>query len=551
MPADSTTTTTTRLAIDLSRLPWARPLGIDYVNAFSKLSDFFAGDPAQPEAWRAAIARAQQHPRDRATLTAAITAQQKARNAPPAALASSARLADPKAIAIVTGQQAGLFGGPIYTLLKAITTITLAKQIEQDHKVPAVPVFWIDAEDHDWEEVRGCSVLDPDLNVRTVKVGTPEGAGERPVARVALDGSIRTALDELKAALPPTEFTNELLEQLGKAYTDGAKMTHAFGAWIDALLGPLGLVVFDSADPAAKPLVAPIFAKELESPGRTAALAADAGAKLTKRGYHAQVTPSQDGIALFYLNGGRDPIKHVPGFDAFSIGERIVPTTDLIAEAGSDPQHFSPNVLLRPLVQDALFPTIAYVGGPSELAYLGQLRGIYDHFGMPMPLIYPRASATLLDAGAARFLTKYEAPARSTAAAGRGGAQSAARVPLPQSVEDAMEQAQKMVEERMAAVIQAVPVIDPTLEGAAKGTFGKMTHELTTLHNKIIQAAKRRDETLRRQFVRTRAQAFPDGTPQERAIGFITPLNRYGPALVDLLVQELPIDMGKHWVITL
>ena len=551
MPADSTTTTTTRLAIDLSRLPWARPLGIDYVNAFSKLSDFFAGDPAQPEAWRAAIARAQQHPRDRATLTAAITAQQKARNAPAAALASSARLADPKAIAIVTGQQAGLFGGPVYTLLKALTTITLAKKIEQDHKTPAVPVFWIDAEDHDWEEVRGCSLLDPDLNVRTVKVGTPEGAGERPVARVALDSSIRTALDELKTALPPTEFTNEVLEQLGKAYTDGAKMTHAFGAWIDSLLGPLGLVVFDSADPATKPLVAPLFAKELESPGRTAALAADAGAKLTKRGYHAQVTPSQDAIALFYLNGGRDPIKHVPGFDAFSIGERIVPTADLIAEAQNHPEHFSPNVLLRPLVQDTLFPTIAYVGGPSELAYLGQLRGIYDHFGVPMPLIYPRASATIVDAGAARFLAKYEVPLEELQPQDEAALNRLLESLLPQSVEEAMEQAQKAVEERMAAVIQAVPVIDPTLEGAAKSMLGKMTHELTTLHNKIIQAAKRRDETLRRQFVRTRAQAFPDGTPQERAIGFITPLNRYGPALVDLLVQELPIDMGKHWVITL
>jgi bacillithiol biosynthesis cysteine-adding enzyme BshC len=550
VPADSTTTTN-RLAIDLSRLPWARPLGIDYVNNFSKLADFFAGDPAQPEAWRAAIARAQQHPRDRAALTAAITAQQKARNAPPAALASSARLADPKAIAIVTGQQAGLFGGPIYTLLKAITTITLAKKIEQDHKVPAVPVFWIDAEDHDWEEVRGCSVLDPDLNVRTVKVGTPEGAGERPVARVALDASIQAALDDLKTALPATEFTSEVFEQLGKAYVDGAKMTHAFGAWIDALLGPLGLVVFDCSDASVKPLVASLFAKELESPGRTAALASQAGAALTARGYHAQVTPSQDGIALFYLNGGRDPIKHVPGFDAFSIGERVVSTEELIAEAESHPEHFSPNVLLRPLVQDTLFPTVAYVGGPAELAYLGQLRGIYDHFGLPMPLIYPRASATIVDAGAARFLAKYEFPLEELQPQDEAALNRLLESLLPPEVEEAMEQAQKAVEERMAMLVQTVPVIDPTLEGAAKSVLGKMTHELTALHNKIIQAAKRRDETLRRQFVRTRAQAFPDGEPQERVLGFISPLNRYGPALVDLLVQELPLDMGKHWVITL
>ena len=441
VPADSTTTTTTRLAIDLPRLPWARPLGIDYVNNFSKMADFFAGDPAQPEAWRAAIARAQQHPRDRATLTAAITAQQKARNAPPAALASSARLADPKAIAIVTGQQAGLFGGPIYTLLKAITTITLAKKIEQEHKAPAVPIFWIDAEDHDWEEVRGCTILDPDLNVSTVKVGTPEGAGERPVARVTLDESIEVALDALKAALPPTEFTIEVLDQLGKAYTGGVTMTHAFGAWIDALLGPLGLVVFDSADKATKPLVASLFAKELEFPGRTGALAAEAGARLTQRGYHAQVTASPEGIALFYLNGGRDPIKHVPGFDAFSIGERIVSTADLIAEAASLPEHFSPNVLLRPLVQDTLFPTIAYVGGPSELAYLGQLRGIYDHFGVPMPLIYPRASATILDAGAARFLAKYseELPLEELQPQDEAALNHLLESLLPKSVEEAMD----------------------------------------------------------------------------------------------------------------
>ena len=208
-------------------------------------------------------------------------------------------------------------------------------------------------------------------------------------------------------------------------------------------------------------------------------------------------------------------------------------------------------MLLRPLVQDTLFPTVAYVGGPSELAYLGQLRGIYEHFGLPMPLIYPRASATILDAGAARFLAKYEFPLEDLQPQDEAALNHLLESLLPESVEESMEQAKKTVEERMAAVIQAVPAIDPTLEGAAKSVLGKMAHELTTLHNKIIQAAKRRDETLRRQFVRTRAQTFPDGEPQERILGFITPLNRYGPALVDLLVQELPLDMGKHWVITL
>jgi bacillithiol synthase len=546
--SDSSTTTPARLAIDLHRLPWARRLGIDYVHDFAKLADFFAGDPAKPEAWQAAIARAQKHPRDRATLTAAIVAQQRRRRAPAEALASTAKLADPSAIAIVTGQQAGLFGGPIYTLLKAITTITLAKKIEQDHRVPSVPVFWIDAEDHDWEEVRGCGVLDADLNLRTVKVGTPEGAGERSVARVTLDASIRAALDELTSVLPPTEFTGDLLTQLGEAYVEGATMTHAFGAWLDALLGPLGLVVFDCAEPAAKPLVAPLFARELSTAGRSAALATEAGAALAARGYHAQVTPAPDSVALFYLNGGRDAIKR-SGAD-FLVGDRLVKAETLIAEAQSHPEHFSPNVLLRPLVQDTLFPTVAYVGGPAEVAYLGQFKGVYDHFGVPMPLVQPRATATILDSGAARFLLKYDVALETLQAQDEATLNRLLEAQLPQAVEDAFQDAERAVADRMRAVIQAVPAIDPTLEGAAKSTLGKMTHELTTLHNKIIQAAKRRDETLRRQFVRARAQAFPDGDPQERVLGFISLLNRYGPAIVELLAQDLPLDMGKHWVLT-
>jgi bacillithiol synthase len=307
--------------------------------------------------------------------------------------------------------------------------------------------------------------------------------------------------------------------------------------------------VFDCGDPAAKSLAAPVFARELESAGRSAALAAEAGTALEARGYHAQVTTTADSVALFYLNRGREPIKRA-GPD-FLVGDRTVAATALIAEAHAHPERFSPNVLLRSIVQDALFPTAAYVAGPNELAYLGQLRGIYDHFGLAMPLIYHRATATIVDSAAARFLTKYDVPLEALKAQDEAALNRLLEAQLPQSVEVALQEAQRTIDERMAAVVRAVPTIDPTLEGAAKSTLGKMTHELSTLHTKIVQAAKRRDETLRRQFMRTRAQAFPDGAPQERVLGFVTLLNRYGPALVDVLAQELPLEMGKHWVLTL
>lgn len=544
------------MALDLPDVPWARAFGIDLVQAFDKVAPFFAGNPASPDAWRAAITRAQQHPRARAELAALLTAQQQGRQAPPAALAASARLADPASVAVVTGQQAGLFGGPLFTLLKALTAIKLARQVERDHGVPAVAVFWIDAEDHDWDEVSTAGVLDGENGLRVLTAPRPEGANEGPVARVRLDERITATLDELQATLPPTEFTGALLDNLRHFYKPGAGMSGAFGCWLEHLLGPLGLVLYCSSDPAAKPLARPVFLRELTTAGRTAALAHEAGVAMEARGYHPQVTPSPETVALFHLNASREPIKRADaalpeGTGQFVYGEHTTSAEALVAEATEHPERFSPNVLLRPLVQDTLFPTIAYVGGPSELIYLGQLRAVYDHFGIPMPLIYPRISATLLDSGATRFLSKYELPLAALEAQDEAVLNKLLESQLPKSVEEAIQQAEDAIAARMQALVAAVPTIDPTLEGAAKSTLGKMSHELTALHNKIIQAAKRRDETLRRQFVRARAQAFPGGDPQERAVAFISHLNRYGPALIDLLEQALPTDMGKHWVLTL
>jgi uncharacterized protein YllA (UPF0747 family) len=198
-----------------------------------------------------------------------------------------------------------------------------------------------------------------------------------------------------------------------------------------------------------------------------------------------------------------------------------------------------------------VFPTICYVAGPNELAYLGQLKEVYAQFGIPMPLMYQRATVTLADSATLRFLTKYELPLTALRAQDEAALNQLLESQLPPTVEQSLTAVASLIDERMAAVAAAVPQIDPTLQGAVQSTLARMQHDLKSLHNKVIQAAKRRDETLRRQFVRTRLQAFPDGTPQERIVGFVSLLNRYGPALVDLLVQELPLDMGKHWVITL
>jgi len=538
------------IPVDIRRFPWIRRLAADYAYDFPSVAPFFSGDPTDRSAWAEAIARTQAHERQRAEIAQVVAAQQERRGAPARARDAARLLTDRRAVAIVTGQQAGLFGGPLFTLLKAVTALKLAERVSREHNVPALAVFWIDAEDHDWEEVRSCTVYDDSLSPRTVSLPPRSAAEPSSVSTIQLDPeSIDTALREVEAVLPASEFRGQVVDALRRAYEPGIGMAEAFGRWLEHVLGERGLVVYDSADLAAKPLASKVFARELTTAGQTARLAALAGSDLTARGYHAQVQGHDDSLALFHLDGARRSIRQHAG--RFTIGDRQYSAAALAEQAAHDPAGFSPNVLLRPIVQDTIFPTVCYVAGPNELAYLGQLRRVYEHFALPMPLMYPRASATLVDAPAARFLNRYKMPLEALHAQDEAALNDLLKSQIPPVVEDCFADAAAAIDAQMGRVIQALPALDPTLEGAARSTLSRMQHDLQTLHGKVISAAKRRDETLRRQFMHARALAFPSGHAQERTIGFVSFLNQYGPALLDRLDEELPLDLGRHWVVAI
>jgi bacillithiol synthase len=551
--ADSTTaageTSAARLAVDVRRLPWMRPLAGDYAFNFSKIAAFYAGDPQSPDAWHDAAKRVRAQRRSRAEMAQCLAAQQERRGAPPACRDAAARLTDPQTVAVVTGQQAGAFGGPLFTLLKAISALQLAHQASTLLGSPVVAVFWVDAEDHDWDEIASCTVLDAQYQPRTVTLPAPEGAGELPIAKLRPDERVLESVEALGATLPRTEFTDWTLDLLRTSYRPGVGMAEAFATWLESVLGPHGLIVFDAADSSTKRLVADVFKTEIASPGQTAALAAKAGERLAALGHAPQVVPQADSVSLFYLDGARKPIKRQG--DQFVVGDRSYPAEALAAEIAARPEQFSPNVLLRPIVQDTLFPTICYVSGPSELAYLGQLREVYQHFGVAMPLVHPRASATLVDSATQRFLTKYGVALEDLQPQDESALNKLLQSQLPPTVEAAIKEADEAVARAMQRVVQVIPAVDPTLAGAAKTTLGKMEHEIRSLHGKVIQAVKKRDETLRRQFTRAQAQTFPQGQPQERVLGVPFFLNLYGSALVDRLLQELPSDVGRHYVITI
>jgi bacillithiol synthase len=534
--------------VDIRQLPWIRPLVADHAFDHDRVAQFFTGSPDDRAAWADTIRRVQTHPRNRSAIAEVVARQQRDRTAPPAARSAAAALRDEGTVAVVTGQQAGLFGGPLYTLLKALTALRLADELRATHQVAAVAVFWVDAEDHDWNEVRGCGVLDQELQSRAVSLGDPPGAHTSPVARVLLDESTAAALAELESLLPHTDFTPDILESLGRAYVPGRGMSLAFAHWLESLLGPRGLIVFDSSDAAAKPLVAELFAREVEQSGVTSRLARQAGSELESAGYHVQVTPADGSLALFHLGEQREVIR-IDEDDRFSVGGRLLPKADLAAWIRRAPEEFSPGVLLRPLVQDVLFPTVCYVSGPSELAYLAQLKQVYGAFGVPMPLIRQRATFTLVDSNAMRFLTRSEIPLERLRPRDDGALNALLQAQLPPGIERSLDETATTIDARLEALGSSVVALDATLEGAVHSTRSRMHDDLRKLHGKIIQAAKRKDDTLRRQFHHARALAFPDGEPQERQIGFVYFLNKYGPTLVDRLYDMVPGESGVHYVV--
>lgn len=475
------------------------------------------------------------------------------RGAPDAALAAAEKLDNPTTVTIVAGQQAGLFGGPFFTLFKGLTAIAVAREVSEKYKVNAVPVFWVHAEDHDLEEISNCSVLTSDFEFETITI-PHDASSSQPASTVRLNDSIVSTLNRLRELLPNTEFTDSVVNKLSNAYQPGRGMVEAFSLWMDTLLGPHGLVVFDASDAAVKSIARPLFQLELDTAGETSRLATESGSALIAKGYHAQVTSSQHSTGLFFLNDGRQAIrlttdKRTPERE-FDIGGKVLSLQQISANLAKNPAIFSPNVLLRPIVQDKIFPTVATIAGPSELAYLGQLRQVYKHFDIPMPIIYPRTSATIVDQGTLRFMERYDVRFEMLQAQDDGVLNRLLSNLLPDEIDNTIEETKQAITDHLAAVSTGVAKVDPTLAGAVETTKQRMDRDLKKLGNKIIQAAKRRDETVQRQFRRARSQTFPNGGPQERTLNGIYFLNRYGLQVVDHVIKQLPLKIGQHGLIT-
>lgn len=440
-----------------------------------------------------------------------------------AAAAAAERLSAPDALAVVTGQQPGLFGGPLYSLVKAMSAVAAAREVERDTGRPTVPVFWIEGDDHDFEEIRTAWVLGADGEPRSFRYRPEEEAPGVPAFRRLLDESVGPLLEEVAASLPRTEFTDETLAMAREAYAPGRSLVEAFGRLMLALSRETGLVVLDPTTAAIKRAALPMYRAAATGRSEGRRRIESANARLAEFGFRPQA--ATDGYGIFSTEGPDGRRRRWEPSGKASETPPLPPAESLSAA-----------VLLRPLVQDFLLPTIAYIGGPSELAYHAQIGGLYDLHGLPRPLVLPRHQVTVLTPAQQRVLDR-DGVAFDDLAAGDESALN--RLAADPRATEALATARSTVETGMESVESALTTLDPTLTAASQKARGRILSTLSDLESKALRAAKRRDEDRRRRYLRTRSALFPSGVPQERRLSPLVFVNRYGSGVAVWLLHTL------------
>lgn len=454
-----------------------------------------------------------------------------------------ARLLLPGTLAITTGQQPGLFTGPLYTMHKALSTASLARILERKWKRPVVPIFWLAGDDHDFAEASSASWIAADGTVATASL--PSRATDAPLTpmyRQPLGDGVVPALDALEAGIPPSEFREATLDWLRRYYQPNQTVAGSFAGAIAELLAPLGVVCFDSTHTAAKRAMAPLLLQALTQAARlddeldrhTESLGASAKTSGVTVG---------DGASLVMLEASQGRDRLIRDGNAF-MARRSRERFDLSALeriATESPERLSPNVLLRPVVESGLLPTVAYLGGPGELRYLAHTPPVYTTLGVHRQSPLPRWSGILLEPRIDRVLDKFGISLDDLSAPPGALEARLVRSRLPAEAMQALEATRKAIEAGYGTIGRVAVEIDPTLERPIAGAQQQALAGTQDVEKKLVQHLKRRQETELSQLGRARTAVLPGGKPQERVLTIAPFLARHGPDLLAALADEIEL----------
>ena len=525
-------------------VPHTTALYSSYLQDFASVADFYTHRPDFETIWRLA---ADNHP-DRAARRnlAEILRIQNRSFGNDASVDSALDRFSSGAVAIVTGQQVGLFSGPSFTIYKALTAIRVAEELKAVG-TPAVPIFWLATEDHDLAEVNHCFWPSRE-GEQKIDLPSPDHDGSR-AGEVLLGEAARLAV-ELATANLQGPAADEIRNALVNAYSPSDTYGSSFGKLFARLFAGKGLILLDPISEELHRLAEPLYRAALERHTELNQQLVARSTELARRGFHAQVKVADGSTPVFLnLEGKRLPVR--ARNDAFVAGRRSLSRSDVLELLARSPLDFSPNVLLRPVIQDGLLSTVAYIAGPSEIAYFAQASVIYNRLLGRMPVVLPRASFTLVDAHSARLLRKYNLDFADVL---QGQANVRAKMEgqlLPRTLTRRFETGEKSLRKMLSELREHVTRVDQTLGGAIDTAESKMLFQFSKLKEKAAHATAVRTSILDAHERELVAQLYPHGELQERHHCFLPMLALQGMELLDDLTRRIELGGAKHQVLYL
>jgi bacillithiol biosynthesis cysteine-adding enzyme BshC len=447
------------------------------------------------------------------------------------------------AVAIVTGQQVGLFGGPAFSFYKAIASVCWAEEMTR-HGIEAVPIFWLATEDHDLAEVNH-SFWNPRGGLARYELpARDQDAGHR-VGEVTLGGAVSDMVAQAADTLEGAS-AGEIARALRESYSPNETYGSAFGKLMARLLAGRGIIFIDPLDARLHRLAAPVYRGALDTATELREALSARSKELESSGFHAQVKVTGVSTLLFYdIDGQRTPLRSHNG--GFSAGDVPFTTEELRAAIDKKPEAFSPNALLRPVLQDSLLPTAAYIGGPAEIAYLAQSNVVYKKLLGRMPAILPRESFTLIEPGIARILQKFELGLPDLFEGQQVVRTKLERKALPGGLAQRFDSGEAALRELLETYRAPLKEFDPTLLGTLDAVNEKMLYQFLKLKGKVGEAQNLRSGILDRKEKLLLDSLYPNHALQERSLSLLPFLATYGTALLDEVARFCgPTAASQH-----
>lgn len=538
------------MSIKYSEIPNNPELFINYVENFDKVRDFFQSNFKDDDYLISNLEAFNKDVEHRKKLVNILKKQYSSDTPSEKTKENIDALLSENTFAVVTGQQLGILTGPLYTIYKIITAIKLANQLNLKFpELKFVPIFWLEGDDHDFDEVNWIKILDNENSLTKIVYddGLDSETNRGPMGNYQLDLMIDNFVEKIASSLRETEFKFDLLNLIKKHYYAGATLKSGFVGLVKEFFDKYGLIIFDPQDIEIKTWLKNIFIKDVENYRFISEELILRSAKLEEK-YHAQVKIKP--VNLFYNEDSGRYLVEPAGNDFRLKGKRKKFTRELlISEINSSPEKFSPNVVLRPICQDFILPTAYYVAGPSEICYHSQIYPYYAVHNLTPPILFPRASATIIEAKLKNILNKYNLILKDFFNDLETLATNITDKNSEVIVNDEINNLITELEAPFEILKEQLIKIDPTLEDVVKTAKNKTIQSIELVREKALTAQNKKNEIIFRQIYKTSNILYPDENLQEREINFIYFMNKYSMGFIDFLFEKLEINLFEHQII--